>query len=339
VRPSRNDPLRVGLIGCGYIGTVLGTQFHRHHQATVEAVCDPSEVPRTESALRYGVPDGARYGSYESMLEERALDAVVIGSPHAFHREQVLAGLDRDLHVFCDKPLTVDPDDAREVARRTAASDRTVMVGYQRHLNPAFIEARERWQGALEPRSIRATITQNWVSRFEDTWRTNPDLSGGGNLYDTGSHLIDAVLWTTGLTPERVFARMEFVDEANRVDSHATVIVAFAEEAEATFAVHSEAPCVREHIHAWDDEGAIYLEGREWEPRTLTEVTADSTDHTPYIDRDTQQSKADAFIEAIREGTEPPATAEDAKRVTLLTEAAYESARTDDWVSVDLDSD
>jgi predicted dehydrogenase len=334
----------VGLVGTGYIGNVLGGQFHVHPRANVVALCDPDGKARDESAERYALPEEARYAGHEAMLdgEREALDAIVVGSPHAFHHEQILAGLDRDLHVFCDKPLTTDLEAAREVRRRADSSDRTVMIGYQRHLNPAFLRARERWQGdgsgteSPEIRSITASITQNWISRFADSWRTNPDLSGGGNLYDTGSHLLDAVLWTTGLTPERVSADMDFFDEERRVDERANVLIRFAEGATADVSVFSDAPCVREHIHIWDEAGAIYLEGREWEPRILTEISADSTDHTPYIDRDDQQSKADAFVEAIGQGTQPPATVEDALRVTAVTEAAYESARTGAWVDVDL---
>ena len=348
--PSRADPLRVGLIGAGYIGNVLGSQFHADDRATVSAICDPNETVRAESADRYAVRSDARYANHEAMLDGEALDAAVVGSPHTLHYEQILAGLDRNLHVFCDKPLITDLEEARDVARRAEASDRTVMIGYQRHLNPAFIHARERWRNprnrddtdddsAVPPqvRSISASITQNWISRFADSWRTNPDLSGGGNLYDTGSHLLDAVLWMTGLTPVAVSADMDFADAENRIDERANVLIRFEGGATADVSVFSDAPCVREHIHIWDDAGAIYLEGREWEPRTLTEISADSTDHTPYIDRDTQQSKADAFLEAISENAEPPATVEDALRVTAVTEAAYEAARSGDWVDVDLD--
>jgi predicted dehydrogenase len=213
------------------------------------------------------------------------------------------------------------------------------MVGYQRHLNPAFIMARDRWTGDLEPRWLTASITQNWVDRFSDTWRLNPDLNGGGYLYDTGSHLLDAVLWSTGLRPEAVSARMEFVDDDRRVDGRADLTIRFENGATASVAANGDAPCVREHIHVWDDEGAVYLSGREWEPREYAEIDVESTTHTPYINRREQRNKAEAFVDAVREGSEPPATARDGLRVTAVTEAAYESARTGsgEWVPVGLD--
>ena len=247
-----------------------------------------------------------------------------------------MAGLDHELHVFCDKPLTTDLKRAQEITERAAASDRTLMVGYQRHLNPAFVAARERFQES-EPRWITAEITQNWLSNHRGTWRTDPDLSGGGMLYDTGSHLLDAVLWTSGLEPTAVSSRMRFEDDEQQVDAEAVVLVEFANGATANVSVSGDSPCVREHIHCWDDDGAVYLDGREWEPRTVTEIDAESTEHVPYIDRNEGPNKAEAFITAIDEGSEPPATARDALRVTAVTEAAYEAARSDEWVDVDLE--
>ena len=334
---SGSDKLRVGVVGGGYIGTTVGGQFERDPRSTVTALTDLNAETRRTAGERLYVGEGSQYEDYESMLDAERLDAVLIGTPHTLHYEMVTAALDRDLHVFCDKPLTTDLGHARELTDRAESTDRVLMVGYQRHLNPAIQSARERWQGAADPDYLSAEITQNWISRFEGTWRTDPDLSGGGNLYDTGSHLIDAVLWTTGLTPESVSAEMVFADDARRVDERAILTIAFENGAHGTIAVHSDAPCVREHIHVWDDRGAVYLDGRQWEERDLERVEPDSTTVVPYVDREQRRTKAEAFIDSIETSERPPATARDALAVTALTEAAYESARIGERVSVDID--
>jgi predicted dehydrogenase len=99
--------------------------------------------------------------------------------------------------------------------------------------------------------------------------------------------------------------------------------------------IYGDAPAVREHIHVWDDEGAVYLDGREWEERSYSEVERDSTTVDPYI-RSGSEDKATAFLDAVVNGTEVPATARDALVVTAISEAAYESARTGERVAVDL---
>jgi predicted dehydrogenase len=364
---SQAEKLRVGVVGGGYIGTTVGAQFNTDPRSTVTALADVNPETRRTAGETLYVGDGSRYEEFREMFDAEPLDAVLIGTPHTLHYEMVTAALDRDLHVFCDKPLTTDLQQARDLAERDEETEQVLMVGYQRHLNPAFQTARERWQGdaaadtdaatdtgAVAPDSdaaasstaesanpkpdfVSAEITQDWISRFEETWRTDPDLSGGGNLYDTGSHLVDAVLWTTGLVPEEVSAEMVFADDEGRVDERAILTVEFKSGAQGTISVHSDAPCVREHIHVWDDEGAVYLEGRQWEERELERVEEDSTTVIPYIDRSQQRTKAEAFLDCIETGERPPATARDALAVTALTEAAYESARTGERVSVDVE--
>jgi len=330
---------RIGVIGGGFIGTTVGRSFEEDPRSTVVALADVSEAAREEAGNTLYIGQGSQYEAYEEMLYAEELDAVLIGTPHAFHYEQITTALDHGLHVLCDKPLTIDTEEARELVEHSERlDDQVLMVGYQRHLNEAFVRARERWTDSdLTPGFISAEITQNWISRFEDAWRTDPDLSGGGNLYDTGSHLVDAVLWTTGLTPTSVQAEMTFADEENRVDERAQLTVRFENDASASISVFSDAPSVREHIHIWDDEGAIYLEGRQWEPRQLTEVQADGTTVAPYIDQHRSGDKAAVFIDCIESGKTPPATARDAYAVTALTEAAYESARSGERVDISLD--
>ena len=344
--PSPADPLRVGLVGAGFIGTRVGTEFARHPAARVVAVADVSESARTDAGDLFDASD-ALYESYETMLDGETLDAVLVGTPHTLHYEQVTAALDRDLHVLCDKPLTTDLDDARDLHERAEAGDRVVMVGYQRHLNPAFRRARDRWAASdADPQWLTAEVVQNWADRFRGTWRLDPSLSGGGFLYDTGSHLLDAVLWTTGLRPTAVSAHMEAVDDTGhdlsddarrRVDERAELSVRFENGATATVATYGAAPCVREHIHVWDDDGATYLDGREWDYREFTELDAENGEHSPYVDNAAQRGKAEAFVDAVRGDADNPATTWDGVRVTAVTEAAYESAAADGaWVDVEL---
>jgi predicted dehydrogenase len=335
-----STPLRLGIVGLGYIGTTVGGEFDAHPDVTVAAVCDVDDAAREQGAETFRVPESAQYADYRSMFDEEPdLDAVLVGTPHALHYEQVSAAFDAGLHVYCDKPLTTDLSTARALYDRARDGDRMLMVGYQRHLNPSFRSARERWEGTdRTPDWLTAEVTQDWVDQFEGTWRQNPDLSGGGYLYDTGSHLLDAVLWTTGLTPAAVSAEMRFIDDERRVDGVASLRIEFEEDATATVSANGDAPATREHIHVWDDEGAVYLEGREWEPRRLKLIDEESTEHVPYVDYRNQHNRAADFLRALREGADPPATARDGLRVTAVTEAAYESARAGgEWVDVNLD--
>ena len=333
------DPLRVGVVGCGFIGTTVGGQFADHVDASVRALADVDETALEAAGEELGVDADARYTDHEAMFDGEPLDAVLVSTPHALHYDQILAAFERDLHVLCDKPLATDLDDARDLVERDNDREEVLMVGYQRHLYPAFEAARDLWsEGDREPRWITAEVCQDWVDRFEGTWRQDADLSGGGYLYDTGSHLLDCVLWSTGLTPDAVSASMHFVDDERRVDGRATVTVRFTNGATASFSLSGETPCMREHVRMWDGEGAVALDSQDWEPNEYVEIHADSGEYHPRLRDDDGRTKVDAFVDAVQSGEEPVATALDGLRVTAVTEAAYESARGDgSFVSIDPD--
>lgn len=332
-----SERLGIGIVGGGYIGTTVGKTFVEHENAQVVALTDIDESVLETAGVELGVDSNSRYTEYESMLDSEALDAVLIGTPHTLHYDQILAAFERDLHVLCDKPLTTDLDDARELVKRDSERDEVLMVGYQRHLYQAFIRARELWnEDGRQPHWITAEVSQDWVDRFENTWRQNPDLSGGGYLYDTGSHLLDCVLWSTGLTPEAVSANMAFLDDRERVDSRANVTVRFTNGATASFSLSGETPCMREHIRMWDEQGAVVLDSQDWEPSEYTEIDDENGEYRPRLSQRDQQSKAEAFVEAVQTGEKPAATPLDGLRVTAVTEAAYQSARDDgSFVAVD----
>ncbi|SFR58464.1 Gfo/Idh/MocA family protein [Halogeometricum limi] len=336
---AEHAPLRVGIVGGGFIGKAVGEGFVEHEDAAVVAVVDIAEDVLEEAGEELGVDADSQYTDYETMLEAEELDAVLIGTPHTLHYDQILAAFERDLHVLCDKPLTTDLDDARDLVERDAERDEVLMVGYQRHLYPAFRAAKEVWnEDGREPRWITAEVSQDWVDRFEGAWRQDPDLSGGGYLYDTGSHLLDGVLWSTGLTPEAVSANMHFLDDEKRVDGRANVTVRFTNDATATFSLSGETPCMREHVRMWDEDGAVTLDSRDWEPSEYAEIDDESGEYRPRLSRKDQPTKAEAFVDAIETGERPVATALDGLRVTAVTEAAYESARADgSFVAVDPD--
>ncbi len=330
------DPLRLGIVGLGFIGTVIGDEFRTHPDWTVTACCDLEADRLEEAGEQYSLDADQLYESSDRLLADAPIDAVLIGTPHTIHYDQIVAALEADVHVYCDKPLTTDRERGRDLVTRADRSDRTLMVGYQRHLQTAFRAAKRRFSETdREPTWVSASMTQGWIDDAEGTWRVNPELSGGGFLYDTGSHVLDGICWTAGLEPVSVAASMDFVDDAERIDTRAHLDIAFKNGATGTVSLHGDAPAVRERIDIWDREGAVSISGSEWGPRQLTQIDSDSTEHTPYIDPLTEQSRAAAFLECIREGTEPPATARDAFRVTALTEAAYEAAQTGKRVSVE----
>jgi predicted dehydrogenase len=332
-----SSAVAVGLVGIGSLGIRLGRQFAELPGSELVAISDVDGDALATAGDELDVPESSQYGAFEEMLDAEPLDAVAIATPNGLHYDQAMAALDHELHVLCEKPLATDVSDAYEVARRAEASDRTVMVGYQRHLNPAYKLARNRWAlGDRDPRFITGEITHDWRSYYEsmDDWRMDPGLSGGGHLLNVGTHVIDAILWTTGLTPTHVNAYMEFHDEDEIFDRQSSTTIEFDGGAVANVSDTGIVARTREHVHIWDEEGAVYLEGREWDDRTGFVIDDEGTEHRPYQGYDRRLSKGTAFLEAIETGREPPATAADGLKAVIVTMAAYESGRRNERVAL-----
>lgn len=330
---------RMAILGTGGLGMMLGQQVRRS-QSELVAVADVSDESRARAGDEFDIPPEARYETLDDLLDSETLDALVIATPHTLHYDQIIEALDRDVHVLCEKPLVTDLDRARHLHQRAQESDTVLMVGYQRHLEPEFRYARERWaDGDSTPTFISAEITEDWLDGNIGTWRVDPSLSGGGFFYDTGNHVIDAILWTTGLTPETVSADMEF--HAEDIDIRGNITLEFEEGPTAHISCHADVPRVTERLSGWDSDGSLRITGREWGTRSLTVVREDGSEVDPYIpERDSayvsQRTKLEAFEEAIAGEAPPPATTADALRATAVTDAVYESGRTGETVSVDL---
>lgn len=329
----------MAVLGTGGLGVMLGKQVRRQPDADLTAIADVSDVSRAEAGDLLNVPPEARYDTLETLLDNESLDALVIATPHSLHYDQVRLALERNHHVLCEKPLATNVEDVRALDRYASDSDEVLMVGYQRHLEPEYQYARRRWADSdTEPDFISVQLTENWLSPNIDTWRTDPSLSGGGFLADTGDHIIDALLWMTGLTPTMISANMDF--ETKGIDTRANLTITFENGSHAHLSFHADVPRVTERFCGWDADGGIRIEGREWGDRSLTVVDGNGSEMDPYrAPRDSAyenpRTKLDGFIDAIDGTASVPATTMDALRAATITEAAYESARTAEPVSVE----
>jgi predicted dehydrogenase len=339
---SRIETIRVGFVGVGGIVTGdrpwgLGYQFVDHPDTAVVAVADVSDETRESGRDHFGLDPGSCYESHTEMLDAETLDAVVVSTPHTLHYGHVVDALDHDLHVLCEKPLVTDVGRARDLVDRTTDSDTTLMIGYQYRLYPAHVEVRDYWRDRdAEPSFAVAQFSQSW--KPEGTWRADPDLCGGGFLYDSGSHLLDHLLWTIDSRPTDVSAEMDFLDDAEQIDVRGSIDVRFENGVLATLGLDGESPHVRERVAVHGDQTRTVTKGRGWGNRELTIVEDSGDERKIHIDGLTDPDrgrKAGAFVDAIRDDRDPPADARDGLRVAAVTEAAYDSARAGERVSVE----
>ncbi|MYI62929.1 MAG: Gfo/Idh/MocA family oxidoreductase, partial [Gemmatimonadetes bacterium] len=196
--------------------------------------------------------------------------------------------------------------------------ERLLVVSYQRHFYPAYAYARELVQkGALgELKGVVAYVTQNWGGRG---WRMVPELAGGGMFMDTGSHLVAAVLWITGLTPVKVSAFMD--KRGKRVDMDAVVNARFRGGALGSLSFVGSASRHDERLSIHGDKGTLVFHLHQWEVREVL-LNGEPLEVPKRVKEDTPDA---AFLRWIRNGGKGYERADFAVAVAKFTEAAYRS--------------
>ena len=132
----------------------------------VTALAEPSERVRTALCARFGIERA--FAEWRDMLDEAALDAVVVASPAGTHVEIVLASLELGLHVFCEKPLAITLADIDRIVEARDRAGRVVQVGYMKRHDPAFEQALAEIPESAERLRYVAIVVNDpeWVPYF-----------------------------------------------------------------------------------------------------------------------------------------------------------------------------
>lgn len=358
-----NTPLRFGIIGCGALGFVHAQRLSAMPGVKVCAVSDPDAggMQRVADSLEADMPVQS-FADYRDLLQVDGLDAVCINSPNRWHVEQLLASLDRGLHVLCEKPLSMVPAEVEQVVRATEEAGTTVAIAYQsRYRRDSRILRRAlqsgKW-GAVT--SIDVFACEDWVTPNRGTWRHDPARCPGGFFADANGHQLDLLFWLTGLDPLSLQATIESRgtpvpmvtwgearlgakgagggEGERRTTSHESQVTDHEPRAAGvpfTFTFVGDA----KH---WREEISIQTEGADFVMHDTRLLWTDGSNAlAPYPDAETDAPAGDdaytpdvAFVAALRGGPEvvsPPHTVWPVLRFTL---AALESARRGERVEV-----
>ncbi len=322
--------VKIAFIGCGGVSNGHARRILDMPDAEIVALCDnnPDQLSAYQQRYRQlaAVP---AFTDWRKMLDSVEIDAVEIHTPHTLHYEQIMTSLDRGLHVLTEKPMVCRTDHALDVVRKVKESDRKLQVSYQRHFEPAFRYIRDLIaRGEIgSVQFVTAWQSQEWKQLTTGLWRQKPELSGGGQLNDSGSHLIDIVLWTTQLIADEVSA---FIDNRGTpVDINSAVNVRFTNGAQGTINIIGDGMRFDEEITIFGDKGVLAIRGGR-----LTYIDSDNEVHLPQrMPRSTDPDRN--FVDAILGKDELQVPVECGLRVIQLTEAAWKSAKAGAPVKVD----
>lgn len=184
--------IKVGLIGAGKMGISHLAILGAHPDVKVVGVCDTAKmvVGALEKYSKFTC-----YSDYRKMLEKEKPDAVFVALPTKFHYDFVKELLQKNIHVFAEKPFCLTPAQGEELKQLAKANGLVNQVGYHNKFIGTFQEVKRLIKGNYLG-EIQHFVGEAYgpvvVKKKSDTWRSDP-AEGGGCLMDYASHVIDLI--------------------------------------------------------------------------------------------------------------------------------------------------
>ncbi|WP_226527460.1 Gfo/Idh/MocA family protein [Metabacillus niabensis] len=312
--------IKLGFIGTGGIAHLHAKQMLAEKNVEIEAIADPSAHNRELFLKTFNLLEVEQFSDHQEMLENSALDAVIICSPHTLHKQHVVDALEHQCHVLVEKPMACSVEESTLLIDLAKEKGKILQVSYQRHFEPAFLYIRNAISDGVIGKltSVSANLYQEWGHLSKNTWRQNPDLSGGGMLMDSGSHIIDVLLWTTGLKPLEIKSTIETHGRSVELDSISTI--RFENNVIAGLTIIGNAPSWHETYVFCGEQGAIFFDNGKLWIRKLGEEPI-----LPVLPEQTTNSDQ-SFIRSILGEHEVMVPGDFAKEVVGLTEKIYQSS-------------
>ena len=188
---------------------------------------EPQEASREATRAVFdeqGLPCPPFYASIRELVRKHGRpDAALICTPHKFHFVNAKECMQHGMDVLLEKPMVMNASEARRLIRLRDKTGRLVVVAFPGSLSPAVQKAKQLIARGMIGRvtAISAFAHQGWQQNTLGAWRQDPEISGGGFLFDTGSHMVNTVVDLLGEDVARVTALLE--DRGSPVEICASV--------------------------------------------------------------------------------------------------------------------
>lgn len=189
-----NKKINVGLIGVGRMGLVYAEDLaYRVPQANLVAASDINPAVEA-SAKALGVAKW--YPNFQDLIDDKSVDAVVIITPTSSHRDIIIAAAKSGKAIFCEKPLSISLDEAREIQQVIADTGVFFHMGFMRRFDRGYRVAKEK----IEQGEIGTPVLFKASSRdpFRPSLEYMDPRHSGGIMIDMGIHDIDLARWMMG---------------------------------------------------------------------------------------------------------------------------------------------
>jgi predicted dehydrogenase len=346
ITQDAKQTLGILVVGVGWLGSRRARAALAARGTRLAAVLDEDPARARREAEVLGVlaaPDLA------TALALPGVDAVIIATPPGDHARILKKCLEADKHVLCEKPLTVDPYQARSLAQLATDRRLRLATGFDHRFWPPVAEAlalvRSGRIGPVE--TVRAQIGHKASAQFLASWHIDPEFSGGGCLIDNGPHACDLIRQIAG----EVVAAKGYVssplDLPEGCESEALALFRGHDNALASLHVSWTLPAGYLTLEILGRDGFLHVQTAPWRlsgrlgggrriNRTfLVERAREAVFRRLHGCGSSLVAELEAFADAAHPHPRPGATGWDGCRATEMVQAVYRASETGEEVFLD----
>ena len=202
--------IRAGIIGLGKMGISHAAILGAHPDINLVAVCDSSSLI-IDVFKKYSKFE--TFSDYKKMIDSMDLEALVIASPTKYHGEMVSYALQNNIHLFCEKPFSLDYEDGKKLALQADRLELVNQVGYHNRFIGTFNEVKRLLSANLIGELYHFSGESYGPVVLKEkggTWRSERN-AGGGCLYDYASHTIDLINFILGKPVKVSGTQLKFI--------------------------------------------------------------------------------------------------------------------------------
>jgi predicted dehydrogenase len=282
----------------------------------------------TERAERLAREHGAThaYTTVDALLADDALNAIYVSTPVYLHREQVIAAAERGLHVLCDKPMALTPQECQEMIAACNANGVHLQLCFLFRFHSCFRQIRTWVDEGCFGQIVHGRMP--FLKQYQlapDEWRAQPEKGGGGCLMDLGPHSVDLLRYLIGEV-NAVSAFYNSATQGTRVEETGGIFMRFDNGTQAFTDLSFSVPQCDIVLELYGTEGTVWVYNDDgWKMKVYF---GDEKQLIPSQYEDLYQCQFEHFADCVQHGASPITTGVDGLRASEILAAAYRAGET-----------
>lgn len=330
-----SETVRMAFVGLGWWSDMLATAASASGLITVAAGLSRSPHKREAFARTFGAAPKA---TFDEVLADPGIDAVVLTTPNSLHAEQCIAAARAGKHVFIEKPMALTAADCERMIAETDKAGVVLAIGLNKRRMTAFRKAAEivRTGGVGRVVLVEANSSSGMgLTAKPEAWRWFRSESPGGPLTTHTIHHMDLFNHLVGI-PTRVTGFAGKVGGAMEADDVVTACLEF-ESGALGYLGGTFMSLTRKYFNLFGTEGLIHVDEDtgtlSWKKSGAASFDVIAMPDTPTQQRESLKEELHEFAACIREGTRPEVGGREGAAAVAVLEAIVRSAQTGAAVS------